>query len=328
MMAHLNLYPACGLNGYEGYGRVEIGLVKGLQQAGIAYQLWPDPAHPTLLTGNPKWAAAPLMEGQRVWCYTMIESTRASLQWVTHLNTHCERVLLPVEAMVPYMRDSGVNIPIHVVTPGVDAFDMPYRERQRETPFTFLTYSYGDIRKGAELVVMAFRMLFEGDERFRLVVKARDGGHIQWLKTVESDQIHIVRGKISESELRALYDSAHCFVFPSRAEGFGLPPREAVLSGLPAIATEWLGMADVACWGYPLPVQAMTSVQYEIVVNNHSDALWAEPSFEALLHQMEAISRDYERAIARQGAQREYLMTHFTWSHTAQQIAALLEAYA
>ena len=37
-----------------------------------------------------------------------------------------------------------------------------------------------------------------------------------------------VLGRVSDAELRALYENALCLVFPSRYEGFGLPPLEAM----------------------------------------------------------------------------------------------------
>jgi glycosyltransferase involved in cell wall biosynthesis len=42
-------------------------------------------------------------------------------------------------------------------------------------------------------------------------------------------------GRVDDSELRALYESALCLLFPSRTEGFGLPPIEAMACGCPAI---------------------------------------------------------------------------------------------
>jgi glycosyltransferase involved in cell wall biosynthesis len=44
-------------------------------------------------------------------------------------------------------------------------------------------------------------------------------------------------GRVSDGELRALYCNALCLVFPSRYEGFGLPPVEAMVAGCPVIAS-------------------------------------------------------------------------------------------
>ena len=45
-------------------------------------------------------------------------------------------------------------------------------------------------------------------------------------------------GRVSDAQLKALYEGAGCFVFPSRYEGFGLPPVEAMACGCPVIAAD------------------------------------------------------------------------------------------
>ncbi|WBH17093.1 glycosyltransferase family 4 protein [Sphingomonas radiodurans] len=42
-------------------------------------------------------------------------------------------------------------------------------------------------------------------------------------------------GRCDDAALRALYDGAHSLLVPSRTEGFGLPPMEAMLCGCPVI---------------------------------------------------------------------------------------------
>lgn len=44
-------------------------------------------------------------------------------------------------------------------------------------------------------------------------------------------------GGINDAKLRALYEQAQALAFPSRTEGFGLPPLEAMLCGCPAIVS-------------------------------------------------------------------------------------------
>lgn len=43
-------------------------------------------------------------------------------------------------------------------------------------------------------------------------------------------------GRVSDAELRALYENALCLIFPSRYEGFGLPPLEAMWCHCPVLA--------------------------------------------------------------------------------------------
>lgn len=44
-------------------------------------------------------------------------------------------------------------------------------------------------------------------------------------------------GRVSDVELKALYKGARALAFPSKTEGFGLPPLEAMSCGCPVIAT-------------------------------------------------------------------------------------------
>lgn len=48
--------------------------------------------------------------------------------------------------------------------------------------------------------------------------------------------LHNIPGLPDEADVRTLYHGAMAFVFPSRIEGFGLPPLEAMAAGIPVIA--------------------------------------------------------------------------------------------
>jgi glycosyltransferase involved in cell wall biosynthesis len=45
-------------------------------------------------------------------------------------------------------------------------------------------------------------------------------------------------GYVSDGELKSLYKSATCFIFPSFYEGFGIPPLEAMACGCPVLAAD------------------------------------------------------------------------------------------
>lgn len=55
----------------------------------------------------------------------------------------------------------------------------------------------------------------------------------------------VFAGRVSDGALRALYESALCLAFPSRTEGFGLPPGEAMLVGCPAVVAPCGALPEV-----------------------------------------------------------------------------------
>lgn len=52
-------------------------------------------------------------------------------------------------------------------------------------------------------------------------------------------------GRVSDDELRALYAGAAVFAFPSRYEGFGLPPLEAMALGAPVVCANAASLPEV-----------------------------------------------------------------------------------
>jgi glycosyltransferase involved in cell wall biosynthesis len=55
----------------------------------------------------------------------------------------------------------------------------------------------------------------------------------------------ILAGRVRDAELRALYENARCFVYPSFYEGFGLPPLEAMHCGCPVIVSNRASLPEI-----------------------------------------------------------------------------------
>lgn len=68
-------------------------------------------------------------------------------------------------------------------------------------------------------------------------------------------------GRVTDTELRALYEGALTLLFPSRYEGFGLPPLEAMWCGCPVIAARAGAVPEVcgeaALWFDPDAPEAL-----------------------------------------------------------------------
>lgn len=325
----INYYAPSLTDLEQGYGRMAYALLQAFKMVRITPSPIYDASHVTLVVGVPEYGRA-IATGSRLWLFTMIESNKMSQEWVQNINSLYERVLVPSPCQVGYLVDSGVTVPVHYVSLGCDLF-MPYlkpRTMPPDRPFTFMTYSYGDNRKGAEMAASVFLELFDGDMQKRLWIKARDSYRVNWLQTLnQHPQIEVIGGVLTNAHWLHLLEISDCFVYPSRAEGYGLPPREAVLSGVPTIATRWLGMWDVDQWGYGIDVECLAPVFFDTQTNNAPDAQWAHPSMESIKTHMQAIVNGYPAALTKAQRGREYLLTHHNWVGSAMAIKHLLEVY-
>ena len=86
-------------------------------------------------------------------------------------------------------------------------------------------------------------------ERYPLVVAGAHGWRASAMvsrlrQLVERGEIRFL-GHVPGAMLPHLYAGAALFVFPSRYEGFGLPPLEAMASGIPVLASDRASLPEV-----------------------------------------------------------------------------------
>jgi len=115
---------------------------------------------------------------------------------------------------------------IEIVPNGVDEFFTP----DGDDDYYVLFVGTIEPRKGLDDLLAVWDSL--PNPRPRLVLCGDAGwGDVQLPRGAE------VTGYVDRERLRDLYRHARAFVYPSRYEGFGIPPLEAMACGAPVIAT-------------------------------------------------------------------------------------------
>lgn len=81
----------------------------------------------------------------------------------------------------------------------------------------------------------------------------------------------VFTGSIDDGALRALYENAFVFLFPSLTEGFGLPPMEAMHCETPVVAARAGAVAEV-CEGAAVLVEPDNSLEWREAITSLVDS--------------------------------------------------------
>ena len=112
----------------------------------------------------------------------------------------------------------------------------------RPRPY-LLAVSSRSAHKNVSRVAEAVGLL--ADEGFDVVLAGGDSPRVFSDSAAPSSDRIRMAGYVSDAELRALYEHAACFVYPSLYEGFGLPPLEAMACGCPVIVSRVASLPEV-----------------------------------------------------------------------------------
>ncbi|HEY9133961.1 MAG TPA: glycosyltransferase [Dyella sp.] len=248
-------------------------------------------------------------------------------EWVDTFNAHLQGISALSEHVRKILLDAGVAVPISVSEAGVDHW-----ERVKATPgytleakaFRFLHVSSCFPRKGADVLLKAYGDAFSAADDVSLIIKTFANPHNEiqaWLAEARGGRrdfpdVKIIEEDLPEETLKALYEQCHALVAPSRAEGFGLPLAEAMMSGLAVITTAWGGQLDFCnedtAW--------LVDYRFEEARTHFGlfHSVWAEPD----RHELASTMREVHDASAEVRAQKvasaqQLLRQHFKWSDVA-----------
>ncbi len=320
-------------NPREGYGKATLQTVKAMKRMGADFDVipinhgelsWPKDNIITVDGLAFVWTVPEYWDrveagglwGAFVWETTLLPQYRVDL-----INERVTRLFTFSEWAKGMFIESGVEIPVHVMPHGVRQEEYSYQKRNRiYEPYTFLLLGELAERKGWDLAYMAFLEEFGEDPNVRLVMKTR--GRCQ-LAPCTDPNIDVIAEEYNIPQMRELFRQADCFIFPSRGEGYGIPPREAAATGLPCIVTNWSGLQEggVSNYAYPLDYK-MVEARYGYE-GPEPCGQWAEPDSEHLRSLMRMCYENQQAAREKGQRSARWIREHCTWENGAR---VLMEA--
>jgi glycosyltransferase involved in cell wall biosynthesis len=196
--------------------------------------------------------------------------------------------------------------------PGVEASEVRQRFR---LPERFGLYLGGfDVRKNLAVLLTSWRDVF-ADTGLALVLAGRlpgpgdplhpDPRELARRAGLPDGAIAFV-GHVAEEDKPALYGAASVFAFPSRYEGFGLPPLEAMACGTPVVCSDATSLPEIVG-------------DAALLVDPDDVTGWVE--------RLTAVAED-EALAARLSAAGLERAAEFTWERTAAATLAVYRAVA
>lgn len=167
-------------------------------------------------------------------------------------------------AVSEYTRNDAVHFygvaedKIHVIPEGVNVRFRPVEDARRldevrrryQLPEKFvLCVSTIEPRKNLVTLWEAYGALRSEGRAEKLVVVGRTGWLVEKtfarLRELGLEGDVVFPGSVLDEDLPVLYSLAQCFAFPSRFEGFGLPPLEAMACGCPVVCSDSSSLPEV-----------------------------------------------------------------------------------
>ncbi|MGM0943903.1 MAG: glycosyltransferase family 4 protein [Bacteroidota bacterium] len=141
-----------------------------------------------------------------------------------------------------------------------------------------------DRRKNIPLLVQAFWGYLQRTNSNKKLVLAGGPGQSKQMndfpkvqKLVEKLGLQekvLVTGYLSDTEIKALYDKAFAYVFPSENEGFGIPILEAMGFGIPVIHSNQPALLEVAGEaGLPFQTGSLEDLTQKLILLDEDDKL-------------------------------------------------------
>ena len=218
-----------------------------------------------------------------------------------------------------------VKAPIKVLPLAVNPYYYVAKKKQvRKRPFTFGMHGTLTGRKSPLELIEAFQKAFPTEQDVQLQLKTRLGvfGFAQQehvpqradrrIKIIDKDWLH--------PKLRSwLVNTIDVYVFPSKGEGFGVPPREAMAAGCPVMFTNHTGMVDFADERYNWPIPVAKEEMSPL------GGVWRLPDWDYVIETMRWMYHNQEETYQKGYEGAQWFIENHGADAAARKLIALLE---
>jgi glycosyltransferase involved in cell wall biosynthesis len=211
-------------------------------------------------------------------------------RWVNYISAHKSKaIIVPSE----YVKDDVARAmrlnsrKITVTYEAAEPIEDPAEPIEDLVDIKFIMYiGRPNPHKNLDRLIEAYSQLKTDMPELHLVLAGRrDSLYKHYAHDVEQKGIPDVHftGKISDGQLRWLYEHTAAYVFPSLSEGFGLPGLEAMAHGAPVVSSNATCLPEIygeaAYYFDPLDTEAMIKAIKAVLTRSDTRARLIEAGY-------------------------------------------------
>lgn len=305
---------------HTGYGRASAELVSALERAGVQvisdsniiinFCMPKDYEYRDVTIGYTPWESTEIPKG---WAEHMmrVDDLWTTSRWTAGIFKNIIK------------RDS------YVLHHGLNETWRPKQHGPHEGPFTFLHVGEPAVRKGGDIVLEAWHKAFRKSGA-KLIYKAtgipmarvkdRGGSIVYSPQHLVDEGGELITTVYSDDGMWDLFGKVDCLVYPTRGEGFGFIPLEAMASGLPTIVPNGGGTAEFALLGTPL-TNFMWRTSHEV----EHPGLWIDHDIEEVIESMTNVWKNHKDACDRAYLNAQTIRETFDWDNIAKKFIDRVE---
>ncbi len=265
---------------------------------------------------------------------TMFESTKIPSSWPGIINGQFDELIVPSKFCKDIFINNGINVPTKVINLGVNPDLWPlYNRNFDKKTFNFLLFAnahWENTRKNYQLTLDAFIKAFKDNPNVNLIVKLTAGTNK--FDNFKYKNVKFIFEKYNHEQMLGLVNSCDCMVFVSNGEGFGLPPREAMSTGMPVILMNWSSLSeicreDISYWIDPISLQPAVYPKEVWPMNNNDMDFgeFASGSVDDLAQIMKHVYLNKDDALKRGLAASNYIREYETYDIATNKLINIME---